>query len=245
MLDRSPLREPWVKAPTHQGIKYELLTEANESWDQKLTWSRRVTVGWLVSPLIIFLYWGFFADYLSNRAAITSMAFRNAPFGSRQHYNYYTLCDKAGEVLGRSYLLIFAYTCSSQLKHVQINKTWILALVSMGHTIFFVTVSWYRIIPQVGVIMALCFTQGFTTGALYLNSPHVARDQISVKNSREFGLAMLILGSVAGQLAGGLLDTFTDPALEEHCLYALKLKTLCYTRFQTGNGWNKSRLCKP
>lgn len=241
-MDRSPLWDPWVRPPSHNGIKYELLAAAEQTFENKLTWSRRCVIGWLISPLIIFLYWVYFADYLSNHAVVTNIAFRLAPFRAHDHYTYYTMCHGLGNFLGLSYLLIVSLTCSSQLKRVRINKIWILAVIGVLHNVLFVTMSWYRYVPQVGVIMALCFTAGFTTGAIYSNSPHVVRDQAADNNSQEFGLSLLTLGTSAGQLAGGLLGLYTEPALREHCLYALKLDVFCYTQLKQ-TGWLGSAHC--
>ena len=180
-MDRSPLRDPWEKPSSRNGIQHELLAAADETFENKLTWSRRGEIGWLILPLIVF------ADFLSNRAVVTTMAFHQAPFRPRDHYNSdYALCGRLGNVFGLSYLLVVSYTCLSQLKHVRINRIWILALIAVSHNLFFVTMSWYRYALQTGVIMALCFTGGFTTGAIYSNSPHVVREKAVDNNSCEF-----------------------------------------------------------
>ena len=241
-VDRSPLRDPRQKLPSRNGIKYELLAAADETFENKLTWSRRGAIGWLILPLIVFLYWVNFADFLSNRAVVTTMAFQKSPFRPRDHYHYYALYRLLGNLFGLSYLLVVSYTCPSQLKRVRINRIWILALIPVSHNLFFVTMSWYRYASQVGVIMALCFTGGFTAGAIYSNSPHVVREKAVDNNSREFGLCLLTLGVSVGQLAGGLLGLYTEEALKEHCLYALKLKALCFTEFRK-SGWIGNNRC--
>lgn len=242
-MDRSPLMDPWVKSPSRNGIKYELLAAAGDSFQNKLTWSRRFAIGWLIFPLIVFLYWTNFADYLSSHATLTTTAFSRAPFRSRDHYNYYTICSHLGSLIGLSYLLVVSYTCPNLLKRVHINKTWILALIGVSHNILLVTIAWHRYVSHVGLVMVLCFTAGFTNGAIYSNSLHVVRENAADNNSREFGLSLLTLGVSAGQLAGGLLGLYTEVALREHCLYALKLKALCFTEF-TQAGWVGNNRCR-
>ncbi|KAL9979599.1 hypothetical protein ACROYT_G017280 [Oculina patagonica] len=242
-VDRSPLKEPWAKPSTHKSIKYELLAAADQSFENKLTWSRRCVIGWLILPLILFLYCEYVADYLSNYAVVTTLAFKSAPFRSHEHYNYYSMCDRLGNFLGCSYLLIFSYTCPSQVQRVRINKTWILALIVVSHNLFLVTMSWYRFVPQVGVTMALCFTGGFAAGAIYVNSAHVVRDEVIGRTSQEFALSLLTVGISAGLLAGGLLGLYTELALKEHCLYALKLKTFCSSHDTRKNSWIVNHSC--
>ena len=244
VLDRDTLGTSTpAKAKTHKNITYELLSATKDSCDQKLNWSTRFTIGWLIFPLIMFLYWEYFVDYLSNHAVITTLAFENAPFLPRDHYNFYISCDRIGKFLGRSYLLIFSCTCPGQVKRVRINKTWILALIGLSHNLFFVTASWFRFVPHVGIIMALCCSEGFITGAIYVNSPHVVRDKFTSKETREFGLSLLTLGTAAGQIAAGLTGMFMEPALLEHCLHSLTLDTFCFTRFFKAAGWYENLHC--
>lgn len=154
------------------------------------------------------------------------------------------MCDRLGNLFGSSYLLILFYTCPSQVQRVRINKTWILVLIGVTHNVLFVTLSWYRFFPQVGVTMTLCFSGGFIAGAIYVNSAHVVRDEVTGNNSQEFGLSLLTLEVSAGQLAGGLLGLYTELALKEHCLYALKLKSFCSSQDTRKNSWTVDHSCK-
>ena len=135
-MDRSPLRDPCEKPSSRNGIQHELLAAADETFENKLTWSRRGELGWLILPLIVFLYCVNYDDFLSNRAVVTTMAFQQAPFRPRDHYNYYALCSRLGNFFGLSYLLVVSYTCPSQLKHVRINRIWILALIAVSHNLY-------------------------------------------------------------------------------------------------------------
>ena len=109
-MDPSPLREPYEKPSSRNGIQHELLAAADETFENKLTWSRRGELGWLILPLIVFLYCVNYDDFLSNRAAVTTMAFQQASFRPRDHYNYYALCSRLGNFFGLSYLLVVSYT---------------------------------------------------------------------------------------------------------------------------------------
>lgn len=84
-LDRSPLKQPWAKPSTHRGIKYELLTVADQSFEDKLTLARRCVIGWLILPLILSPYCEYVAEYLSNYAVVTILAFKSAPFRPHEH----------------------------------------------------------------------------------------------------------------------------------------------------------------
>ena len=239
-LDRKPLDEYSAKSQTRKDVKYELLSTMNESCDHNLTGFTRLTICLSILPLLIFSYWQYGIDYLSINAAITTIAFQNSPFLPRDHYSYYISSDRIGNFCSSFFLLIFAYTCPDHLGCVLTDKTWMLALIGMSVHLVLVTASWFRFIPHVSIIMVFCFTEGLLTGAIYVNSAYVIKDKLTSTRSRDFGLSLLTLGMSAGQLAAGLMGMFIEPALLEHCLYALKLNEFCFTRFNTAKGWTEN-----
>ena len=242
-LDRKPLEDYSTKPQTRKGVKYEFLTTTDESCDHNFTVFTRLTIFWSILPLIIFLYWQYFVDYLSNNAVITTIAFQNSAFLPRDHYSYYMSCNRIGKFCSSFFLLIFSCTCPDHLGRVLTDKTWILALIGMSVHFVLVTASWFRFIPHVSIIMVLCFTEGLMTGAIYVNYAYAIEDKLTSIRSREFGLSLLTFGVSAGQLAAGLMGMFIEPALLGHCLYALKLNEFCFTRFNTAKGWTEDLHC--
>ena len=242
-LDRKPLDEYSAKTQTRKNVKYEMLSTTDESCDHTFTGFTRLTICWSIVPLLIFLFWQYFVDYLSNHAVITTIAFQNSPFLPRDHYSYYISCNRIGKFCSYFFLFIFSCARPDHLGRVLTDKTWILALIGMSVHLVLVTASWFRFIPHVSIIMVLCFTEGLMTGAIYVNSAYVLEGTLTSTRSREFGLSLLTLGVSAGMLAAGLMGMFIEPALMGHCLYALKLNEFCFTRFNTAKGWTENLHC--
>ena len=242
-LDRKPLDEYSAKPRTRKNVKYEMLSTTDESCDHNFTGFTRLTICWSILPLLIFLYWQYFVDYLSNHAVITTIAFQNSPFLPRDHYSYYISCDRIGKFCSSFFLVIFSCACPDHLGRVLTDRTWILALIGLSVHFVLVTASCFRFTPHVSIIMVLCFTEGLMAAAIYANSAYAIEDKFTSTRSREFGLSLLTLGVSAGEVAAGFMGMFIEPALLGHCLYALKLNEFCFTRFNTAKGWTENLHC--
>ena len=93
------------------------------------------------------------------------------------------------------------------------------------------------------IIIALCATEGFTAGSMYLNSAHTVSDLITHPEKREFALCLLTVGNACGKLTAGLIGLFQEPFLTKHCIEELKLRKYCLTRHARKTGWNKNLNC--
>jgi len=126
---------------------------------------------------------------------------------------------------------------------VRVKKTWILALIEIGHLLFFVFASWFRFAPHVSIIIMLCITEGFVAGSIYVNSAHTVSEVISEPKQREFALGLLTIGNGLGKLSAGFLGLYVEPQLKKHCVYDLELRDQCITRYPQKSGWTTDTHC--
>ena len=236
-------KEPLGKKNNYAESEDSPLTEDKQEIIQGISFSDRLMVARDIFPFILFLFITYFSEYLSNHAIITTLAFPNAPFGPRDHYPYYILSYHIGKFMGRSHLFLVAAVSPKLVQHIRIKRTWILALVAFLHGVFFFLASWFRFVPRVEIIIALCMTEGFTAGSMYLNSAHTVSDVIADPERREFALCLLTVGNACGKLTAGLSGLLQEPLLKKHCVEELKLGKYCLTRHIHKTGWNKNSNC--
>lgn len=223
LLDKEPIRKKQTIARNEDHPFVEDNT-------QVFTFLDRLTVAKNIFPYIIFLFITYFSEYLSNHAVITTLAFPNAPFKPRDHYPYYILSYHVGKFMGRSHLFLVSAIDPKLVHYIRVRRTWILALIAFLHGLFFFLASWYRFVPRVEIIIALCFTEGFTAGSMYLNSAHTISELMADQEKKEFALSLLTVGNACGKLAAGLCGLFQEPLLKKHCVEDLKLGEYCLTR---------------
>ena len=208
-----------------------------------LTWREKLSGAKQICPYIVFLFITYLAEYLSNHAVITTLAFPSSTFSPRDHYPYYLLSYHIGKFLGRSHFFVIYTLFPSVLPYIHIKQTWTLALVQVLHLAFFILVSWYRFVTHAWVIIVLCMTEGFTAGSMYVNSAHTVSEKISAPGLREFALCILTVGNACGKLVAGLLGLVQEPLLKEHCLHELGLGEYCFTRHAHHSAWGESKSC--
>lgn len=229
--------------------KYEKLPSSENDFDEPasfengLAWKEKFSVAKQILPYIIYLFLTYFAEYLSNQAIVTTLAFSNASFSPRDHYQYYIVSYQLGKFLGRSHIFILSCTCSKVIPYVRVKKTWILALVEIGHLLFFLFASWFRFVPHVSVILILCVTEGFIAGSMYVNSAYTVSEVVSEPKQREFALGLLTIGNGLGKLTAGFLGLHVEPRLKKHCVYDLELRDQCITRYPKELGWTSNKHC--
>ena len=240
LLNKEPLRKRMVPA-IREGNPSE--ADSNQESKQRISFRDKLHVAKDIFPYILFLFITYFSEYLSNHAIITTLAFPNAPFNPRDHYPYYILSYHIGKFLGRSHLFLVSAVSPKLVLYVRIRRTWILALIGFLHAVFFFLASWFRFVPCVEIIIALCLTEGFTAGSMYLNSAHTVSDIIADPERREFALCLLTVGNACGKLTAGIIGLFQEPFLKKHCIEELKLGEYCLTRHSHKAGWNKSLHC--
>ena len=217
--------------------------EPEKNFQSSLTWTEKFSVAKQILPYIIYLFLTYFAEYLSNQAVITTIAFSNASFNPRDHYQYYGVCYQVGKFLGKSHIFFLSCTCSKMIPYVRVEKTWILALIEIGHLLFFVLASWFRFVPHVSIMLILCITEGFVAGSMYVNSAYTVSEVISESKQREFALGLLTVGNGLGQLTAGFLGLHVEPQLKKHCVYDLELRDQCITRYPQKSGWTTDNHC--
>lgn len=239
VLDKEPIGK---RTPTGVGnnIQKDDKSLANS---RRVSFSDRVVVAKDIFPYILFLFITYFSEYLSNHAIITTLAFRNAPFNPRDHYPYYLLSYHIGKFVGRSHIFLASAVSPKLALYIRVRRTWILALIAFLHCAFFFLASWFRFVPCVEVIIALCVTEGFTAGSMYLNSVHTVSDLITNPERREFALCLLTVGNAFGKVVAGLVGLFQEPFLMKHCVKDLKLGEYCLTRHRHEAGWNDNVHC--
>ncbi|KAJ7377893.1 battenin CLN3 protein [Desmophyllum pertusum] len=238
------------KATEGGDVKYEKLPSSEDDSDKQdptiengLTWKDKFAVAKQILPFITYLFLTYFAEYLSNQAIITTLAFSNSSFSSRDHYQYYIVCYQVGKFLGRSHIFLLSCTCSKVIPYVRVKRTWILALIEIAHMLFFLFASWYRFVPHVSIILILCVTEGFVAGSMYINSAYGVSEVISDPKQREFALGLLTIGNGLGELTAGFVGLHVEPRLKEHCVYDLELRDQCITRYPQQSGWATSKHC--
>jgi len=236
-------KEPFGRKNSYAESEDNPPTEDKQESMQGISFSDRLNVAKNIFPFILFLFITYFSEYLSNHAIITTLAFPNAPFGPRDHYPYYILSYHIGKFMGRSHLLLVAAISPKLVQHIRVKRTWILALIAFLHGVFFFLASWFRFVPRVEIIIALCMTEGFTAGSMYLNSAHTVSDLIADPERREFALCLLTVGNACGKLTAGLSGLFQEPLLKKHCVEELKLGKYCLTRHVHKAGWTKNSNC--
>lgn len=240
-----------AKSEEHKDVSYTRLTSSADCDDSKLTaiqqdaltLREKFLVAKQISPYILFLFLTYFAEYLSNQGIITTLAFSNSSFSPRDHYQYYIVCYHMGKFLGRSHIFVLSCTCSNVVPHLRIRRTWILALVEIAHTFFFLAASWFRFVPHVSIILTLCFTEGFVAGSMYVNSAYAVSDEVSDQRKKEFALGLLTFGDGLGKLSAGFLGLLVEPQLRSHCVNELQLGENCITRHHKASGWTKNERC--
>lgn len=236
LLDKEPIGKKKIITDSEDNQPVEDNT-------QSFTFSDRLTVAKDIFPYIVFLFITYFSEYISNHAIITTLAFPNAPFKPRDHYPYYILSYHVGKFMGRSHLFLVSAISPKLVQHIRVRRTWILALIAFLHGVFFFLASWFRFVPRVEIIIALCFTEGFTAGSMYLNSAHTVSDMITDPERKEFALGLLTVGNACGKLVAGVFGLFQEPLLKKHCVEDLKLGEYCLTRHTHKAGWNKNLNC--
>ena len=99
-------------------------------------------------PNLIPIYVAFFSEYLIIQSVITTLAFPNAPFKPRDHYQYYIFVFMVGEVVGRSYLVALSYGKAEWAEKVKFPHLRVLSAIEVLHLLFFVLAAWYRFLSS-------------------------------------------------------------------------------------------------
>lgn len=184
---------------------------------------------------------GFCSQYLLTQTVVTTIAYKNAPFRPRDHYQYYLSIFALGEMLGRSHRLILSktrwlYTPTTLL-------LWLLSSTEMLVLCFAILESWYRFLPNVGILLFLCFFAGIIQGMLFPNMLELLHLKFEGAE-REFVMGYAVLPRGLGIFLAAVIGIYVEPILMEHCISIVKESAFCLTRSKslhsiTSKCWTK------
>jgi hypothetical protein len=246
LLDKEPLKYHLGKSTDHSPVQYTILVEEC-SEEYKTTppskpWPIHVLL-FKISPLIVYTYVGNFCIHFTMTAVLTTLTFPSSPFRPRDHFQYYRLLSDAGILFGGMGSLLVSCLCHKWIEFFRIRKIWILALLNVFHLFLFVFASWYRFLPNVLVVLVLCFTQGVLQGSILVQCMTTAADLFSCARDKGTALGLLELGISVGRIGAGILGVSTERYLREHCTNELMLGQFCLARHSSQAGWNTSLNC--
>ena len=224
---------------SYEDIPYSPLSLTSQEQEQEqeqqhnLTFMDKVKVIWENGPLFISMFIGMFVFYLLIQAIVTSLAFSNAPFPPRDHYQYYVMAVMVGDVLGcSSGMVMFLLKCSLP---DYTKNTWIFALIMVTGALFLVFASWFRFLHNVWMVIFISFVVGLNAGVLY-NCTFAAASSDSSSRHKIFSHAFLVFPMAAAMLTASLLGMYIEPLLKEHCVHISKDATECLTRLMNKGG---------
>ena len=115
----------------------ETKSEDSENNDSLSYQEKFMIISQMLPNLIpIFIAW--FSEYMIIQSVITTLAFPNAPFRPRDHYQYYIFVFLGGEVVGRSYLVVLSYVKVEWAEKAKFPYLWVLSTIEVMHLLFFV-----------------------------------------------------------------------------------------------------------
>ncbi|XP_032218146.2 protein BTN1-like [Nematostella vectensis] len=241
IMDRRHSDEPPSPGDSFMTVPYAPL--GDDSNDEKsggaMTWKDKAYAVRGILPIMLSVIFAWIAEYLIIQAVITTIAFTNAPFPPRDHYQYYIFVFLGGELFGRSYLVLMSFWKPQWIPRLIIRRLWILALVEIAHLVFFAFAAWYRFLPSVAIPLILAFTAGVIIGVMYVNMLAVYTEE-SDPVQREFVLGYASAATGCGALTAGLLGLAIEPWLRHHCLQVSASSDYCFTRAIDGVCFKKN-----
>ena len=163
------------------------------------------------------------------QSVITTLAFPNAPFIPRDHYQYYIFVFLGGEVVGRSYLVALSYIKPEWAEKAKFPYLWLLSAIEVMHLLFFVLAAWYRFLPSVWIVLLLSFTGGVTIGVFFVNALAFFRERFEDRY-KEFAMGYIVVAMGGGTFTASLVGLVTEPLLRRHCMLLLNNDDYCFTR---------------
>lgn len=224
----------------HAGVEYTALdstdrietqesTEENSKGDDSLSCQEKFTIIRQMLPGLIPIYIAWFSEYMIIQSVITTLAFPNAPFRPRDHYQYYIFVFLGGEVVGRSYLVALSYIKPEWAEKAKFPYLWVLSTIEVMHLLFFVLAAWYRFLPSVWIVLLLSFTGGVTIGVFFVNALAFFRGKFEDRY-KEFAMGYIVVAMGGGTFTASLVGLVTEPLLRRHCMFLLNNDDYCFTR---------------
>ena len=180
-----------------------------------------------------------FSEYLNVQSVITTLAFSNAPFSPRDHYQYYMVAFTVGEMTGRCHLVLLSYIKAEWAEKAKFPYLWLLAIIQIVFLVFFILATWYRFLPSVWVVLLLTFISGLEVGAFFINALAFFRDRFE-GHFQEFVMGYVTVATNGGVLACALLGLYIEPLLLEHCTMVENNTDSCFTRSHSLDAFSSS-----
>jgi len=247
ILNHGPLRKYQIE-DYHRDTDYKRVSLVPVDKDHSKQQRHSSSIELLQFLYVVFPYFAYYvitvsSFYLATGSVLTTVSFPSSPFRIRDHYHYYKVCHDVGMVLGGSEVLVLSCLCPAWLSVFRIRRIWILALISVGHLMFFLFAAWYHFVPNVYILLVLCVTNGFVFGLISVHSMIAAADQFQDIYRKCLALNAVELGCSTGRLVSGLLGIFVEEYLREHCTNNLLMGQYCLARFKDTIGWDKNFQC--
>lgn len=226
--------------------KTEIATyeDSGSTDDSSLTCREKFMVIRQMLPNLIPIYIAWFSEYMIIQAVITTLAFPNAPFRPRDHYQYYIFVFLGGEVVGRSYLVALSYIKADWAEKAKFPYLWVLSIIEVVHLLFFILAAWYRFLPSVWIVLLLSFTGGATIGVFFVNALAFFRDKFDGRY-KEFAMGYIVVAMGGGTFTASLVGLLTEPLLRRHCMVLLNNDDYCFTRSKVREHIISQCLVKP
>ena len=242
LMDKKHIPNPSTSTTSYEDIPYVPLESSDivQGTDstgnnnrpgihQPLTWQEKISAMKGMVPHLAPLFFAWFSEYLIIQAVVTTIAFPNAPFRPRDHYQYYIFIFLSGEVVGRSYLALVSLVRPEFVPRLKTQRLWVLSAIEVMHLLFFVLASWYRFLPSVTLVLILSFTGGLTVGVLFINALSLFSHTFEPKY-REFVMGYAVVAMGCGSFSAALMGLIVEPRLRSHCEYLMKSDDYCFTR---------------
>ena len=204
------------------------------------TWEKSTVIRQMLPGLILFFI-AWFSEYMIIESVVTTLAFADAPFKPRDHYQYYIFVLVSGEMMGKSYLVISSYIKEEWVEKAKFPYLWVLATIEAMLLVFFVLAAWYRFLPSVWIVFLLLFTCGAVIGVFYVNGMTFFRNSVKDRY-QEFAMGYISVSMGGGILAAGLLGLYVEPLLREHCTMFANNTDFCFTRSKSLDRFTSSCL---
>ena len=205
------------------------VSEDTSQKEEPLSYSEKFMVIRQMLPSLIPIYIAWVSEYMIIQSVITTLAFPNAPFRPRDHYQYYTFIFFAGEVLGRSYLVVLSCIKAEWAASAKLPYLCVLSAIEVAHLLFFVLAAWFRFLASVWVVLSLSLTGGVTIGVLFVNALMVFRESFE-ERYKEFAMGYGVVSMGGGTLTAAVLGLFIEPIIRQHCMALLTNDDFCFTR---------------
>lgn len=242
-----PTADKWTKNDQYTSITASSSTMHLEPRFSKI-FLRKVYIKlkdlYLVFPYFSYFLLALLILILTVNGVLTTLTFPSAPFRIRDHYQYYRLLVDIGAFLGGSELLIISILRPEWTTTLRVRKVWILVILSSCHLIFFTFASWYRFVPSVYIVLALCFTTGYLFSSTLANTLICTTECFKSIDKKGTALGIVAVGCSLGQIVGGLFGIHVESMLKKHCTEELLVGNFCLARFSTHAAWNSNSDCR-